>query len=224
VTGVGLLAAAEPYLVIAETDDAPALTLPSVTAGFDSFDDVSAAFQDDRKKVAALEKRLAELEKQATERVESIPVPAPKPAGKDAGAKDAKKDEKKPEEPYEVGSDPGMTAKWNYGLQVESAHKDFRVNVGGRIQMDQVAFTEGPGPAQPQDQGGLAPLLQNAMDFRRARLRVSSGSTFSELSAGGSVNNDSNTRGARPPPRRAREGHGRRRGQQIPVPLRSPWR
>ena len=172
VTGVGLLAAAEPYLVIAETDDAPALTLPSVTAGFDSFDDVSAAFQDDRKKVAALEKRLAELEKQAAERVESIPVPAPKPAGKDAGAKDATKDEKKPEEPYEVGSDLRMTTKWNYGLQVESAHKDFRVNVGGRIQMDQVAFTEGPGPAQPQDQGGLAPLLRNALDFRRARLRI----------------------------------------------------
>lgn len=179
-TGVGLLAAAEPYLVIAETDDAPALTLPSVTAGFDSFDDVSEAFQDDRKKVAALEKRLAELEKQAAAKVESIPAPDPKPAGKDPGKdaatkdakKDAKKDEKKPEEPYEVGSDLGMTAKWNYGLQAESAHKDFRVKVGGRIQMDQVAFTEGPGPAQPQDQGGLAPLLGNAMDFRRARLRV----------------------------------------------------
>ena len=169
-------AAAEPYLVIAETDDAPALMLPSVTAGFDSFDDVSEAFQDDRKKVAALEKRLAELEKKAAKRVESIPAPDPKPAGMDAGAKDAKKDakkdEKKPEEPYEVGSDLGMTAKWNYGLQAESAHKDFRVNVGGRIQMDQVAFTEGPGPAQPQDQGGLAPLLQNALDFRRARLRI----------------------------------------------------
>ena len=169
-------AAAEPYLVIAETDDAPALMLPSVTAGFDSFDDVSAAFQDDRKKVAALEKRLAELEQKAAKRVESIPAPDPKPAGMDAGSKDAKKDakkdEKKPEEPYEVGSDLGMTAKWNYGLQAESAHKDFRVNVGGRIQMDQVAFTEGPGPAQPQDQGGLAPLLRNAIDFRRARLRV----------------------------------------------------
>lgn len=175
-TGVGLLVAAEPYLVIAETDDAPALTLPTVTAGFDSFDDVSEAFQDDRKKVAALEKRLAELEKKAAEQVESIPAPDPKPAGKNAGkdtaAKAAKTDEKKPEEPYEVGSDLGMTTTWNYGLQAESAHKDFRVKVGGRVQMDEVAFTEGPGPSQPQDQGGLAPLLRNALDFRRARLRV----------------------------------------------------
>lgn len=179
-TGVGLLAAAEPSLVIAETDDAPALTLPSVTAGFDSFDDVSEAFENDRKKVAALEKRLAELERNAAAKVESIPAPDPKPAGKDpgkdAGTKDAKKEDKKndekPEEPYEVGSDLGLTTKWNYGLQAESAHKDFRVKVGGRVQMDQVAFTEGPGPSQPQNQGGLAPLLRDAIDFRRARLRV----------------------------------------------------
>jgi len=177
-------AAAEPYLVIAETDDAPALTLPSVTAGFDSFDEVSEAFQDDRKKVAALEKRLAELEKKAANRVESIPVPDPKPAAKDAGRdagakdaknddkKDAKKDEKKPEEPYEVGSDLGMTTKWNYGLQSESAHKDFRVKVGGRIQMDNTAFSRDDNVAQAPSQGGLNQQLKNATDFRRARLRV----------------------------------------------------
>jgi hypothetical protein len=60
---VGAVAQTPPpdhYLVIAETDDAPALQLPSVTAGLRSFDDVSAAFDGDRKKVAALEKRLAE--------------------------------------------------------------------------------------------------------------------------------------------------------------------
>ena len=180
VGGVGLLAAAEPYLVIAETDDAPALTLPSVTANFDSFDDVSEAFQDDRKKVAALEKRLAELEKNASAKVESIPAPDPKPtgkdAGKDAGAKDAKKDEKtdkkKPEEPYEVGSDLGMTTKWNYGLEAESAHKDFRVKVGGRIQMDNTAFSRDDNVAQAPSDGGLNQQLKNATDFRRARLRV----------------------------------------------------
>jgi len=168
--------AAEPYLVIAETDDAPALTLPSVTAGFDSFDDVTAAVQDDRKKVAALEKRLAELEKRAAERVESIPVPDPKPAakdaGKDAGAKDAKTEEKKPEEPYEVGTDLAMATKWNYGLQAESAHKDFRVKVGGRIQMDNTAFSRDDNVAQAPSEGGLNQQLKNATDFRRARLRV----------------------------------------------------
>ena len=170
-------------LVIEESDDSPALQLPTATAGFagfDDFEDVSAAFTDDRRRVAELEKRLAELEKKSAAKVESIPAPDPKPAGKDpgkdAGAKDAKKDdkkdEKKPEEPYEVGSDLGMTTKWNYGLQAESAHKDFRVKVGGRIQMDEVSFTQGTGPAQPQKEGGLAPPLRNAMDFRRARLRV----------------------------------------------------
>ncbi|MCY3015509.1 MAG: porin [Planctomycetota bacterium] len=174
--GSAAAAAAEPYLVIAETDDAPALTLPSVTAGFDSFDDVSAAFQDDRKKVAALEKRLAELEQKAAERIESIPAPDPRPAGMDAGAKDpkkdAKKDEKKPEEPYEVGSDLGMTVKWNHGLQADSAHKDFRVKVGGRIQMDNTAFSRDDNVAQAPSDGGLNQQLKNATDFRRARLRV----------------------------------------------------
>lgn len=171
-TGVGILAAAEPYLVIAETDDAPALALPSVTAGFDSFDDVSEAYEDDRKKVAALEKRLAELEKQAAARVESIPAPDPKPAAKEAAAKDGKKEEKKPEEPYEVGSDLGMTSKWNHGLQAESAHKDFRVKVGGRLQIDETAFSQGDGPYQAQQDGGLAPHLRNSVNWRRARLRV----------------------------------------------------
>ena len=174
--GTDPVAAAEPYLVIAETDDAPALTLPSVTAGFDSFDDISAAFQDDRKKVAALEKRLAELEQKAAERVESIPAPDPKPAGKDAGAKNAKKedkkDEQKPEEPYEVGSDLGMTTKWNNGLQADSAHKDFLVKVGGRIQMDNTAFSRDDKVAQAPSDGGLNQQLKNATDFRRARLRV----------------------------------------------------
>jgi phosphate-selective porin OprO/OprP len=121
--------------------------------------------------------------------VESLPVPDPKgppaAAGKPDGgkpdakgsegagaAKDAKKDDKKPEDPYEVGSDLAMATKWNYGLQAESAHKDFRVKVGGRIQMDTTAFSRDDSVAQAPSQGGLNQQLRNAVDFRRARLRV----------------------------------------------------
>ena len=181
---VGAVAQTPPpdhYLVIAETDDAPALQLPSVIAGLRSFDDVSAAFDGDRKKVAALEKRLAELEKKAGGGVESLPTPDPKgPApdaarvdgGKPDAGKDAKKEEKKPEDPYEVGTDLAMATKWNYGLQAESAHKDFRVKVGGRIQMDTTAFSRDDNVAQAPSDGGLNQQLKNAVDFRRARLRV----------------------------------------------------
>jgi len=173
----------DAVLVIEESDDSPALQLPTAIsgfAGFDDFEDVSAAFTDDRRRVADLEKRLAELEKKSAEGVESIPVPDPKPAakdaGKDAGAKDAKKDdkkdEKKLEEPYEVGTDLAMATKWNYGLQADSAHKDFRVKVGGRIQMDNTAFSRDDNVAQAPSHGGLNQQLKNATDFRRARLRV----------------------------------------------------
>ena len=185
--GIAWGADAEEFLVIGETDDTPALTLPSVASGFRTFEQVNEAVADDRKKISALEARLEELEKKAGGGVERLPVPDAKgpspdaatagetkdPAGKDAkNSKEAKKEEKKPDEPYEVGSDLGMATKWNNGLQAESAHKDFRVKIGGRIQMDEVAFTEGTGPAQPIKEGGLAPALRNAMDFRRARLRV----------------------------------------------------
>ena len=165
-------AAEESFLVIAETDDTPALSLPSVTAGLDSFEEVSEAFADDRRRVAELEKRLAELEKKAAGVVESLPAPDPKP-GDGKGGKDAKKDDKKKDdEPYEVGSDLGMTSKWNAGLQAESAHKDFRVKVGGRLQIDETAFSQGDGPYQAQQNGGLAPHLRNSVNWRRARLRV----------------------------------------------------
>ena len=65
-----------------------------------------------------------------------------------------------------------MASKWNYGFQSESAHKDFRVKVGGRLQIDETAFTQGDGPYQAQQEGGLAPHLRNSVNWRRARLRV----------------------------------------------------
>lgn len=65
---------------------------------------------------------------------------------------------------------PGaMSTKWNYGLEAESADKEFRVHVGGRVQLDGTwydaddAIQFGP--------GGLGEF-QDAVNFRRARLRV----------------------------------------------------
>jgi phosphate-selective porin OprO/OprP len=172
----------EDFLVLAETDSAPALALPTVTASLDSFDAVADALERENRRVAALEARLASLEKNA---VEPLPLPRPaektaagaagdKPAdGKADAGKDTKKDDKKPaEDPYEVGTDLNMPTKWNYGLEGNSGHKDFRVKVGGRVQFDNVAFSQGDGPAQKPSNGGLTPPLTNATDFRRARFRI----------------------------------------------------
>ena len=78
-----------------------------------------------------------------------------------------KKDEKPPE-PYVVGSDLKMSASWKHGLEVQSAHKDFRVHVGGRTQIDAVWYDDNPGAFLGA--GGIGD--QDSVNFRRARLRV----------------------------------------------------
>jgi phosphate-selective porin OprO/OprP len=182
--------AADPFLVIAESADTQPLPLPSVAAEFKSFDEVSAALGDERKRIARLESRLRELEKRAAPGVEPLPAPVgaePKPtanadAGKGAGdgrgadeaaaGEKAAKDARKPDEPYEIGSDKALKDAWKDGFQAESANKDFRVKIGGRTQVDAVAFSATPGPSQPADKGGLVPPLYDSVNFRRARLRV----------------------------------------------------
>jgi phosphate-selective porin OprO/OprP len=60
-----------------------------------------------------------------------------------------------------------MTAKWNYGLELQSADKKFRVHLGGRWQFDGVWFDDSPafnGTGGAEDADGVA--------FRRARLRI----------------------------------------------------
>ena len=166
-----------PFLVVADESDGGRIALPSPAASFDSFAEVSEAVDADRRRIEALEARIAEMQKAAAE-----PLPAPEPAAattkdgkkKDGGGKDAAKkeaDAKKPE-PYEIGSDKAFKDKWADGFQAESANKDFRVKIGGRTQVDAVAFSENEGPGQPPNQGGLDPELADTVDFRRARLRV----------------------------------------------------
>jgi len=184
------LLAADSLLVIGEQQEAEAMSLPSVTKEIESFSQVVEALDQERLAIVDLDARLDRLEKQSKAGVEPLPLPGardgPKAAADTSGkpgaaqaktddaAKDAaKKDDKKPaDDPYEVGTDLGMPTKWNYGLEGVSAHKDFRVKVGGRVQFDNEAFSKGTGPAQPPSQGGLTPQLRDATNFRRARFRV----------------------------------------------------
>ena len=163
------MARAGDLLVIAEADNGQPIALPSVAANFDSFEAVSNALTEDRQRVTALEERLRQLEQKSS--AEELPAPASKEA--EAAAADAKKPESKnPAEPYEVGTDTNFKAAWKDSFQAESANKDFRVKIGGRTQVDAVAFSAAPGPNQPPDQGGLDPELADTVALRRARFRM----------------------------------------------------
>ena len=157
-------------LVIAEGADGQGVALPSAAAGFASFAEVSDAVQEDRNRIAALEARLQQVEKG----VEPLPAPADQKQGvtKTDKKDDAKATEKKPSEPYEIGTDKNFKTAWKDSFQAESANKDFRVKIGGRTQVDAVAFSAGPGPNQQPNQGGLDPELADTVNFRRARFRI----------------------------------------------------
>lgn len=71
-------------------------------------------------------------------------------------------------EGYAVGTDLAMRASWNNGLEIESAHKDFRVHVGGRTQFDTI-WLEG-NPDAFAGTGGVGDA--DSVGFRRARLRI----------------------------------------------------
>ncbi len=177
-----LALAADPLLVIAEPADPQPLDLPSISPSLQSFQQVADALSTEQRRIAELEMRLQQLEQKAANPVE--PLPAPKDANgkedakpadgkpKEADGKDGKKEAKKSDEPYEVGSDLGLKSLWDNGLTEESAHKDFRVKVGGRTQIDSSAFSATPGPNQLPYEGGLDPGLSDTVNFRRARFRI----------------------------------------------------
>ncbi len=177
--------AADAIFVVADTSDAAPLAIPSVAADFGSLAEVSEAVEADRQRMTALEQRIQELETQKA----AEPLPAPsaeaakgaeatnpdkEPDKKDSKTdKNAKTNEKKPPEPYEIGSDTNLSSKWAAGYHAESKQKDFRIKIGGRTQVDAVAFTAGPGPGnQAPNKGGLDPALADTVAFRRARFRM----------------------------------------------------
>lgn len=84
-------------------------------------------------------------------------------------ADDAKKAEAEAKG-YEVGSDLAFRAQWRDGFLVETANKDFRVHVGGRLQTDFGWFAPDPNVANVFSTNPQA--FQDGADLRRARLRV----------------------------------------------------
>jgi phosphate-selective porin OprO/OprP len=158
---------AETIPVLAESVDPTPLSLPSVAAEFGSFAEVADAVQAERERVTALEARIRDLEAKSS--AEPLPAPAANEAAQAAAKALA---EKKAAEPYEIGSDTSLASKWASGYQAESKHKDFRVKIGGRTQVDAVAFSATEGPNREPDQAGLDPGLADTVAFRRARLRV----------------------------------------------------
>ena len=149
-------------VVLPDHADAQPLAIESVASGFGSFAEVSEAVEAERQRITALETRLKELEQKTAP--ESLPAPDKTTGGKD--------DANKPPDPYEIGTDPAYKTKWANTFQAESANKDFRVKIGGRSQVDAVAFSAAPSPNQPPNQGGLDPELADTVALRRARLRI----------------------------------------------------
>lgn len=86
-------------------------------------------------------------------------------AKKEKAEKEAK--EKAEAEGHVVGSDLGMTASWNNGLEVATKNKDFRVHVGGRYQFDTGWFI-----APNNVQSNINTPYHDGVDFRRARFRI----------------------------------------------------
>jgi phosphate-selective porin OprO/OprP len=70
-----------------------------------------------------------------------------------------------------VGSDLDLKPKWNHGLELQSANKDFRVHVGGRTQVDTTWYTDEGDVERSIDDGGLGPISE-ATNLRRGRLRI----------------------------------------------------
>jgi phosphate-selective porin OprO/OprP len=73
---------------------------------------------------------------------------------------------------YQVGSDTKMSASWKNGLIIESAQKDFRMNIGGRINQDWGWFDQSQN-SREAPAGGTAPALgtlQDGTNFRRGRV------------------------------------------------------
>ncbi|MFN5756316.1 MAG: porin [Planctomycetia bacterium] len=165
-------AEASEFLVLANDPHAPPLQLPTVAARFETFEQVSAALDTDRKRMAALEARIAQMEAAAAVKPEPLPAPGADASSSKAGDNNTTAADTKPKQPYEIGSDKVYQSKWADTFQAESANKDFRVKIGGRTQVDAVAFNAEPGPSQTPDQGGLDPSLSDTVNFRRARFRM----------------------------------------------------
>lgn len=67
------------------------------------------------------------------------------------------------------GSPLDMKASWHNGLEIKSKDSKFKVHIGGRTQFDAAFFDAGN--AIQTGPGGVG-LLQDSVDFRRARIKI----------------------------------------------------
>ena len=75
---------------------------------------------------------------------------------------------KKPSDNAEKKPDPlSMSSKWNNGIEIQSADKNFKVHVGGRTQFDGIWIQDNDNLAGAGGSGS-----DDAVNFRRGRLRV----------------------------------------------------
>jgi len=111
-------------------------------------------------RIARLERRLAELEGRAPP--EPAPQAAPPPAERLSAV---------PDSPwFTPGADLRLATSWDYGLQGQTAKRDFRVHVGGRFDWD-VGWVNAPADAASFLPPGTG-SLNDGSAFRRARVRV----------------------------------------------------
>jgi hypothetical protein len=144
----------QPYAVSAPVQSA---------SGPLSFDDIRTQFDRQQAEIERLQAQLASL----SQSPQIIPV-GDQPAQGDAAAK-AAEDAKKAAEPYQVGSDMSIKARFfnGAGVMFETPNKDFTMHLGGWFQWDNVWWNSSAGmatlpTAQAANQGvasgGIGPL------------------------------------------------------------------
>jgi phosphate-selective porin OprO/OprP len=94
---------------------------------------------------------------------------AEKPA---SDSREQPKETQKDAEPewYKVGSDLNFKVSWNDGLNAQTTARDFRINLGGRFDVDWGWFTA-PAELQLPPPAGVG-RLEDGADFRRARVHA----------------------------------------------------
>jgi phosphate-selective porin OprO/OprP len=120
-----------------------------------------------------LETRLRELEQQFDEQrflIDSLQqqLDAERQAKQEAAEAAEKAAQEAQASGHRVGSNMDMRAGWSYGIEFFTPNRDFWFHVGGRTQVDGV-WLQAPGNSLA-GAGGVG--AQDAVDFRRGRLRV----------------------------------------------------
>ena len=95
------------------------------------------------------------------ERIESLAAP-------DAGTGSMPSTAPVADDYHVVGTDKKLNASWRHGVEIESENKDFRLHIGGRIQIDSVWLDDDP--VAYTNAGGIGDA--DSVNFRRGRIRL----------------------------------------------------